>query len=225
MIKWILLGLGLLLLLLLVAPIGVEVVYREGKLNGKVWILGIPIRLKAGQSAKKAKKGKKAKAEKPAKQKEPAPAKEKRKLLIGDLLQTLNDILPEVGRLLGHTTRHITIRRIAAVIPVSGEDAAQVGIRYGQYNALLYTIYTWFCSHMRLRRWLVSLNPDFTGEFPADFWLELCISASPAVLLWGVLRFTLRGGLILYRDLLRDNGSKRGKQKIRHGATAGQTNK
>lgn len=216
MLGWILLSLLGLLLLVLAAPVGVELLYRDSKLRVRLRILGVR-RMIYPPRPKKPRKPKKAKAKKEKPPKPPVEEAPKKPMLPMDMLQTVNDMLPEVGRLLGHTMRHFTIKRLRLQLPASADDSAEVAIRYGQMNAICYNIYIYLASATRLREWQVNIVPDWDGEHPADIALELWLRASPAVLLWGALLFAVRGGVILYRSpFISVNKNKKKKDGAQH---------
>lgn len=196
MLKWILWALLLLLVLLLFCKVRVELLYLDGALTVRVRILHLlrflvyPVKPKKPRAKKAEKKPKKPKKEKPPKEETP---KKKGSMLLGDIVQTLNDLLPLLGRSIDYWLRHLTINRCRVRAVVHREDAAETGLECGKLNAICYTLYAWCRSRIRIKTFSLNIVPNFVNdEEPLN--VELHISTSPAALLWGMLLFLARGG-------------------------------
>lgn len=187
-----------LLLTLLLIPLRLECICRAGSWRVRLVVLGFGTVLYPEQPKKKKKQQKTDKPE--PEQAEPQKKKKTGEQLAMDGLQLINDLLPHLGRLLGRILRGITVRRLRLRFAVTGEDAAQVGIRYGQAQALCYTIYSELASMVRLREAKIAPIPDFTGANPVPLEADLRLSVSPMVILCAALCFVARGGVILYRS-------------------------
>lgn len=211
MVGWILLGLAGLILLLLFCPLGVEVRYRNGAMGVRLRLLGIWKRLLPARQKPPKKERKKRGAPEPPEKK---PVQKKTPMPLMDILQGVNDLLPEIGGALGTILRHVTVWRLRGRYTVQGEDAAETGIRYGQMSTLCYNSYVLLAAQVRLKEWKVALIPDFTQTPPPPPELELYLTVSPAILLYGGLRL-LTSGLVTLSQVKQQGKTTRNKNKRR----------
>lgn len=190
MAGYILRGILLLLAFLLLCPVEIHLRYRDKQPTMRLRLLGVLTLTLWPQKPQKPKRPKKIKPKpaKPTKTKKPKPKKEPAPLM--DTLGIVGDLLPQVGRLLGFTLRHTTIKKLRLRMTVEGEDAAQTAIQYGQLNVVFYNFYTWLAAVTRLREYKIALIPNFTGQ-PEELFFAITLKVSPGVLLWGGLRLAL----------------------------------
>ncbi|WP_274953620.1 hypothetical protein [Angelakisella massiliensis] len=151
------------LALLLLIPLRFQGSWLDGEYKLTLRLLGvIPIPLLPRKEKKKAatasaKKQKKAKSQK--KQLSP-----KDPAFPLDLLQTINDVLPEVLESMGFLLRHLKISRCRITLSVVGEDAAEVGMNLGKAYRLGYAAYGCLSPVVRLKEFRFQVLPDFMGD-------------------------------------------------------------
>ncbi|MEG2087400.1 MAG: DUF2953 domain-containing protein [Angelakisella sp.] len=198
MIGWMILAV---VLLLLCWPVGLELESQNGDstVTLRLWSV-IPLQLWP-QKPKKPKKPKKAGHEKKAKQgkrkKAERPSSPKKPMTTGELLELIDDLLPEIGRLFGRLLRALTVS-CTLRLTVFQEDAAETALQCGKLNGVLYSIYVLLAGMVRLREYDVAVQPCFF-EQPSQRYLRLRVSTLPPVLLGGVILFLLRGGRLLLK--------------------------
>lgn len=202
--RYILLGILAFLLLLLFAPVKVEVVFRGNVLSLRLRLLWlIPITI---LPAKEKKPGKEKPAKKPKKTKKPKEKKpEKKHLLSGkappkgpveqvlDILELVSDLLPSLTRSMGYILRRLTLSRCRVALIVSGEEADEVGIACGRAYAVAYAAQSALRGAIRVKEFVFNVLPDFiSGQNVAD--AEVTLQLRPSTLLAG-------GLLLLWRVL------------------------
>lgn len=188
MIWYILGGILLFILLLLIIPVRVFFDYADegATAYARYILLRFPLYPAPDKPAKPGKE-------------EPEPAaKEKRgaKTSFFDLLQTINDMLPEAGRMLGRILRGTVLYRCRVSAVVSGKDAAETAIRYGRANALLYCIYAALCNAIRVKEFAADIGQDYMGgEEKAE--IHAAFRMTPLIVLGAGIGFMFRGGAAL----------------------------
>lgn len=200
--KYIILGILGLLVLLFLAPAGVEVLFRREVLTLRLrvlWVFSIPILPRKEESLEKTRRAKKKKApEQAKKQKKPAPSKDPLERVM-EVLCLINDLLPHAGRFLGRVLRGITLSRCRVALIVSGEEAADAGIATGRAYALAYGAYSILQRYIRVREFTFNVLPDFlSGKGAADAEVTLrtrpiTLLAAGAALLFQVMKTLLAG--------------------------------
>ncbi|MEG2073777.1 MAG: DUF2953 domain-containing protein, partial [Angelakisella sp.] len=199
LLKWIVWALLALLALLLFCQAQIKLLSLDGTVTVKLRLLHLFKFTLYPQKPKPEKpKGEKAKAEKPP---PPKSAKKKEAIPIGDIIETINDLLPQLGRSLDYWLRHITIERLLVRAVIHREDAADTAIDCGRISAAGYTLYAWCSNIMKIKEFSFNAVPNFTNEAePIN--VALHVSAAPGALLWGLLLFIARGGIALWRGPL-----------------------
>lgn len=155
--------------------------------------------------------------EEPAEEKaEPAPAQKKkppstRRRPLMDWLQLLNDMLPQLQKLLQKLLGRITLRRCRIRMVLAAEEAADTAIRYGRANALLYSIYAVVSQHMKVREFSADLRQDYRGDPAAEAAeAEAELTASPLAVITAGLLPVLSGGMTLLHFFNTANTPKKG---------------
>lgn len=202
-----------LLCLALFAPVKAEFIWRGGELRlclRLLWLFPLEL-LPAPPGEKKAKKPKKAKRRrKQAPPPEPAPPPPPPRGPVEqalELLQTLNDLLPSLGRGLGHILRRVTVSRCRIALVVSGEEADEVGIACGRVYAAAYAAVSGIRGYLRMKEFVLNVLPDFvSGQSAGD--AEVTVEVSPAALLAGGLIFLWNGAKTLLFGKGKDNKEK-----------------
>lgn len=202
MLKWIVWALLALLLLLFFCPVCVAVRSIDGTVTVKLRLLylfklNLYPQKEHPQKAEKPRK-KKDKPEKPPTEKKP---KERTSVLLMDIMQTVTDLLPILGRSIGYWMHHTTITRLWVKTVVHEEEAADTAIRCGQLSVAAQTLYAWCAPHVRIKDFSFNAVPSFVSDKEP---LNIClwVSASPAGMLWGMVLFLCRGGVALWRGPL-----------------------
>ena len=124
---------------LLVWPVTVHLVYREGlQVRLRVLFVWIPLYPSKPKKSPPASPPPSLKTPSPAKKEGPSPEKEGPSpvRLVLDHLELAKALLEQGERFLGRAARGITLHHLRLWLLVAGEDAAQVGIRFGRANAL-----------------------------------------------------------------------------------------
>ena len=132
-----------------------------------------------------------------------------------DLLQTINDLLPQALYAAGFLLRRLTVTRCWITLSVVGEDAAEVGVAWGRAYALGYSAYGCLSPVVRFREFHFQVLPDFAAERGKGA-VELHGAITPAALLAGGAMLALRSLPLLLQGPLVQSGSRkkqRGSQK------------
>lgn len=202
MLKWIVWALLALLLLLFFCPVCVAFRSIDGAVTVKVRLLYL-FKLNLYPPKERPKKAKKQgkKKEKPSKPPPEKKPKERAPVLLMDIIQTITDLLPILGRSISYWLSHTTINRLWVRTVVHEEDAADTAIRCGQLSAAARILYGWCAPHIRIKDYSFAAVPDFTKDTES---LNVClwVSASPARLAIGMVLFLCRGGVALWRGPL-----------------------
>lgn len=208
--RWIALAVLALLCLVLFAPVKAEFLWRREELQLTLRLLWfIPIRiLPPGEKKPKKPRGKRPK--KPKKQKpKPEPSSPPRPKKgpveeVLDLLRTINDLLPHVGRSGGYILRRITVSRCRIALVVSGEEADEVGIACGRVYAVGYAAASGIRGFVRMKEFILNVLPDFiSGQNAAD--AEVTVEVRPSTLLTGGMILLWNGAKVLL------SGKRKGK--------------
>ncbi len=136
------------------------------------------IKIKVFPSEKKADKEKKPKKEKKAdKSEDESGKKEKPKEKKENIflkfynnqgfeatLQLIADALKATGGIFSGTFRHFVFREIFLMMRISGPDAAQTAIRYGQISSAVFPAMGYICSKAKVKKYDIDLIPDFLAN-------------------------------------------------------------
>lgn len=147
---------------------------------------------------------------------EPTPAQKKkpqgaRRRPLMDWLQLINDMLPQLQKLLQKLLGRITLRRCRIRMVLAAEEAADTAIRYGRANALLYSIYAVVSQHMKVREFSADLRQDYRGDPAAETAeAEAELTASPLAVITAGLLPVLSGGKTLLHFFNTGNTPKKG---------------
>lgn len=196
---YILLGLIALIGLLLSSPVSLHFYYRDDpRLTLRVW--GIPFRLLPAPP----KKEKETAASDTAKTRE----KEKPPLLeelqttfrqdgLSAALQWLKRLAAVFSKAIGRLFRAVTVKNLRLEMRISGDDAADVAVRYGEVCAVLFPVLAVIIGNLRVKRQTVDIRPDFSEAGTAvlvdcRLGVSLWRLAGAAVGFgWGMLRLSL----------------------------------
>ena len=186
---------------LLVWPVTVHLVYREG-LQVRLRVLFVWIPLYPSKPKKSPP------ASPPSSSKTPSPAKEGPSpvRLVLDHLELAKALLEQGERFLGRAVRGITLHHLRLWLLVAGEDAAQVGIRFGRANALCYSLLAVLQRLFTVRDARLDIRPNFLPD--GEEWVqgEGMASARPVVLLWAVLCLAAGVLKVLWPVIRKGNG-------------------
>ena len=191
MVWKVLLGLAAVLALLLLCPLRLELLWREGDVRVTLRYLFLSLRLfprpprkaPAPPAPEKSSAGEK-KSTRPRKGRVEA---------VLDGVGLVNDLLPQAGRGLGYILRRTTLSRCRIFLTVAREDAADTALRYGQVNAALYSAYALIASLLRVREFRLTVIPDYLhGPQAEDAGAEVTLRVRPSTLIAGALIFLFR---------------------------------
>ena len=175
---------------LLVWPVTVHLVYREGlQVRLRVLFVWIPLYPPKPKKSPPASPPPSPKTPSPAKKEGPSPVR-----LVLDHLELAKALLEQGERFLGRAARGITLHHLRLWLLVAGEDAAQVGIRFGRANALCYSLLAVLQRLFTVGDARLDIRPNFLPD--GEEWVqgEGMASARPVVLLWAAL--CLAAGLL-----------------------------
>lgn len=206
-----------LLCLALFAPVKAELVWRQEELRLTLRLLWLfPLRLlpsppgeRKPKRPKRPKRPRKPKKQKPGPPEPPGPPPPKKGPVERalDLLQTINDLLPHVGRGLGHILRRTTVSRCRIALVVSGEDAEEVGVTCGRVYAVGYAAASNLRGFLRMKEFVLNVLPDFiSGQSAGD--AEVTVEVRPSALLTGGLILLWNGARVLLSGKGEDNKEK-----------------
>ena len=182
---WLLAVLLALVLAALLIPVSVWLEYSGGmfRLSAGMLFVKIPIlprkplteqqkKRRAEKAARKAQK-KRRTQKPPPPQTQAKPARQKAKLTV-DALCTMAGA---AGRFLRAVLGALRITHIRICLPVSGQDAADTAVQYGQTNAWLHTALAFLNRVFWLEFDQVRIEPDFTGNLAGSEVFSCKVSA------------------------------------------------
>lgn len=180
---WTLLGIVSLLLLLLVLPVRVRAVYRQGAWRVKATLLFIPFIL-VPQSESRLLRGRTGK-KKPEKQpqteeKQPEQQKQKKRKL------TLDTVLTAVSSAAGTVKlalKGIWVCKINLFYPIYRADAADCAVAYGKTNAYLGAAVAVLENAVHLRFQNVQLCADYQNQYDGQEFFSCKITACPFIMI------------------------------------------
>lgn len=206
------LGVLVLLVLLLFVPVIIELEYADAIQLFRIKILGfirftfLPVNPKREERKKKKEEKAKTKSKAKPSQNKPKKVKHKKKppatkMLLMDIVQTINDLLPIAGKMFGGWLRGITVKKCLVSLVVYNEDFYECATTCGKIYAILYGAYTYLSSIAKVKHFKLLVTPNFVNEKNSTV-VELEIRMSVATLLGGLLCFLFHGGLSLYQGPL-----------------------
>lgn len=206
-------GLLLLLALLLSSPISVRFFYRDTlQIVLRVW--GIPMQLLPRPQQTDAVSDT-ASAEKS--EKKPSLLKQLQESFAQDGVGATLHWVSEMARLLqtavGKLFRAITVKTLQLEMRISGEDASQIALRYGEFCAVFYPAFGAVSTALRIQKSHIDLRPDFAAEGGAAL-----LDATVRVCLWRLLGAAITCGFMLLKIYLKtDTDVTNGKEGTHHG--------
>lgn len=154
MVKWIILGILLLITAFLILPLGAHVDYNDGDIKVYFCLFFFKIKLYDSTKPKKQKKSKPQKATTSAvKQTKP---KQKRKIPWEFIKNT-----PPIVKLFFQKLR---VSKVSLTVAVGGEDPFQTGVTFGTLSAVAYPIIGFFHSLKHIKIKHCNIYPDFLSE-------------------------------------------------------------
>ncbi len=196
---YILLGIVALILLLLLIPVHLRASF-VGSLRADVSYAFLKFKLYPKEKREKKEEQKK-QEDKPAEKKEEQKEEKKEENIlkkfyrnqgVDGVIQLVRDAAYSVRRLL-HTLliRHLIIHDLYLRIDVAGRHAAECAEKYGGVCGLVYPPVSYICSVCHVRKYDVSVSPDYLATFSsAEFYVNLSIR--PLALLGAVIAFAFR---------------------------------
>lgn len=204
-----------LLLLLLLLPVTLHVTLFDGELQTTVRYLFLRFRFpsergeepKADKPPKRRRKKKQKKQEAPQEQKEKEPEEKKWDFeAVKNAIELGKELLAGAGKALKTLLRGVRVRQLKLEIAVVGENAADTGIKSGNYNAYLHTAAALLQNFVRVRELYLNVYPAFwQQEETIAFEGKLSLRPVRALMAAGVLLIESIPALLRY--LRRKNGA------------------
>lgn len=194
------LGIVLLILGILMIPVHASVDYKEELLVKIRFLFFFRIQLIPEKEGKK--KEEKPKKEKTVEEKTPEekPQKLKKKKTPEEIVDFIVDTVNKYGPGVKMILHNIRFHRLELYWKIGGDDAAEIGIKYGRVCAWLSGILGFFRNLMRIEKAKFRVFPDFIS--PKDeMYGGADIEFNPLVILIGALRM----GIVFLKDMLKNN--------------------
>lgn len=160
-----------LLLLLLLCPLAVSYSYdKSQKLEIKCLFLRFKLLPKPKKSDKSDKNAQKEKNEKPKKKRgflgqNISEIKEvANNLSFSEILEASVYILKKTCLALKRLCKFVVVKHFVLNVSISDPDFAKAGVKFGRYNAYIYTSLKFFDHFLKFKSMNVSIVPDFTEE-------------------------------------------------------------
>ena len=188
---WILAVIVLLVTALLFCPVTGWLAWEQG-LTVQIRYLFFKIKLYP-QKPKAEKKPKKQKKKDKKKTTEPPKDEKKEKLtaeVVGQLLSMVGTAIKSAKKPTILLLRRLKVKNVKLFVLVSGQDACETAIRYGQLNAAVYSALAAVKNVVTVRKTSIVIRPDFTEcQEQASFQGEA--SLIPAFVLGAGILFTI----------------------------------
>lgn len=166
---YILVGLLGILLFLLLVPASVSLAYRKHqftlavRLAGiKVW--GLPAKKKKARKPKKPKKQKTKEASKDQKKEAKTEEKSARPKTPTEILELVRRIAVSASAGMRILAKGLWIRGLEIVIPIGGDDAAEIAITRGRLQGVFATTYAALENIVKIQYKRIDLIPDFADQ-------------------------------------------------------------
>ncbi len=116
---------------------------------------------------------------------------------IMDWWQTLNDILPYIGKSLRWLLRKITIKKCHIGCIITGNDPYKTGEKSGRLSAAAYSTYPLLCHIFKVRQFKFVAVPHFTRSSDSIA-ADVTIKLAPITFIGVLLHFLIHGGKTLF---------------------------
>lgn len=190
-IGWALLGLLGLLLLALVLPTVLYVDARNGAFTLKVRILFVKLTLFPFKE-KKSKPKKEKKQDVKKEEDEEEKKEEKPKKTPSEIITLVKRIVSSAGVFLRRFLRHIRIKDLELVLPVSSEDASDVAINCGRIQMLIGATHAVLEERMHVTYKRLVVLPDYANQFHGSLIFSCKVAASPVIMLAAAIAAGIR---------------------------------
>ena len=204
------------ILIVLIVPLGFDVLYENDVLSIDLKILNF-IKLKLLPKEKKASEDKEEKKNKPKTKKkkkskgkavgtkEKATEKKKKssKLSLHEIIMIINDLLPPLGTMLYRWLKAVTVTECLISIIIYNEDYAQTGKKTGEAYAELYGCYTLLSHYINIKDFRPMVTPNYINTYSSTY-VRLCVKVRPIAIIGGAVVFLCKGGKEVYRTFFKD---------------------
>ncbi len=178
-VGWIFAALGVLVLVLLFAPVVVGVSYREETFSLWVRVLFVRVRIYPAREKKpKAERRKAKKKEKKGKEKKPRP-----KRTLRQWLYLIKRIASSAGSAMGIAGKGLWIYDVDFSIAVHAGDAGDTAVRVGQLQAAVGGVRALLENWFRVRYKRLVVTPDFAGQMDHMPSFACKIAVCPVIML------------------------------------------
>ena len=183
---YILLGIMLLLILIGLTPISLLLTYN-GEFAVRVRVLFLRFSILPGKPKKEKKVKTKKGEEAPS-----AEAKTKKKRTVSDIFKMISqgiDIFKLLLELLGRLAARMRVKEFDLSLKVGGENAADAGIRYGTFCAVLYPAYGLMLSKCKVshKHSQLNISADFDNN-DTEVNFRARVNLALFVVIWAALR-------------------------------------
>ncbi len=198
-------GILLFILLILMIPVRAVIDYKE-KLTVKIkFLFFFTYDLIPGKKKKK----EEAKKEQPAKEPKPAAEKKpKRKRSLEEIIDMIIDIVNKYGPGAKMILRNVRLHRLELYWKISGEDAADCGIKYGNTCAWLSSVLAFFRNFIKIEHPKFKIFPDFLAA-EDEIYGGADIECNPLIVLIGAARM----GFVFLKELFKGLKQKKKRRK------------
>lgn len=178
------------IILLIVAVLSIRITVtadfdRKFKAELKYLFLKIPLyprpeKEKKPKKEKKPEEPKKSKEEKPKEEKVKDPNKQNPfvKFIKDQGFDGVLNLVSDIGSILtgmfGSIFKHVIFNKLYLKLTVAKNDAAETAIAYGKTCETVFPVMGYICSHMKVQKYDVEVNPDFLGYMnEAEFHVQV----------------------------------------------------
>lgn len=218
-ILYVFLGILGLLLFLLLIPVIISIKFRE-ELELEVKLLffykqKLDLTIPEKDAEKKAKptiKPKKKKSKDKSINEKSEPEKKKPEIKLAEIIDMISKALEAVNKYIGELLGRFLIYDVKLYMAITADDAAEVAIKTGQYNAWIYGFYGLLCNFFRTKNITIQITPDYIGK-DTQIDLDAKIRFIPLLLLATLLKLAIELLVIFIKNILNKPKERKGGAK------------
>lgn len=127
---------------------------------------------------------------------------------IMDIIQTINDVLPYIGKSLGWLFKKIAIKKCHIGCIVTGKGTEETAVKAGRFNAVAYGTYPLIASAFTVSHFQFTALPNFLNDTDSTA-VDVTVQLSIWVLVGVIIHFAVYGGKTLMNTPLMAKSDKK----------------